>query len=104
MDRVVVGRVTLSPSAFGDVEMLYRPCVDCGLYTCNFCENECLATKNIPSEEWTAGQLTPHCIRCEWKYSAYHFCRGIAWATPPRMQLGLLLLLGRLRLIDAAVN
>ena len=62
--------------------MLFRPCVDCGRYTGNFCENDCKAAIWVPAEQWASGQLTPHCTSCERKSVVCHFCRGVRWCTP----------------------
>ena len=63
--------------------ILYRPCVDCGLKTNNFCQSECLAKWWLPQEKWESDQNTPHCTHCEIKYSKCHYCRQCKWATPP---------------------
>ena len=70
--------------AFGDENMLCRPCVDCGLKTGNFCEH-CFAADRLPKEQWAAGQMTPLCTVCDHKHenAGCHFCRGVSWATPP---------------------
>ena len=72
--------------AFAEASVLYRPCVDCGRRTGNFCEgvlHDCLAEDRIPSEHWAEGQMTPQCTECERKHVVCHFCRGLQWATPP---------------------
>jgi hypothetical protein len=73
--------------AFGDEKFLFRPCVDCGLMTGNYCETMrqlghelwqggvCLAEDRIPNEKWASGQSTPLCSLCERKHGACHFCR-----------------------------
>jgi hypothetical protein len=66
-----------------DASQLIRPCVDCGRYTGNFCENECLPRRWLPKEDWLPNQVTPQCNACEERYGVCHFCRGIAWVTPP---------------------
>ena len=68
---------------FGSKNTLYRPCVDCGRRTGNFCELECQAKDRMPLEFWNDGQCTPHCTECERRYDYCHFCRGVAWVTPP---------------------
>ena len=76
--------VAMSVSAFAeDAAMLYRPCVDCGRRTYNYCEGNCLARRRVPTEGWAAGQITPHCEFCEQKYVVCHFCRKCHWITPP---------------------
>ena len=68
--------------ASGDIETLYRPCVDCGLKTGCYCDF-CKAITRVPSEEWANNQQTPLCSHCDRKYNACHFCRGLHWCTPP---------------------
>ena len=67
--------------AVGEEEDLTRPCVDCGLYTGRYCDY-CFAARRIPSEEWSRGQRTPLCSRCDNRWNACHFCRGLHWCTP----------------------
>ena len=50
--------------AYGDQEMLTRPCVDCGLLTGRFCD-WCFAADRLPNEEWADGQMTPLCSDCD---------------------------------------
>ena len=50
--------------AWGDKEMLCRPCVECGLMTDRFCDY-CRARDRCPSEEWADGQMTPLCSYCD---------------------------------------
>ena len=77
--------------AWGDDEMLCRPCVDCGLYTGYFCDGDefgltgsrCLAADRIKGEEWAEGQRTPFCSNCEKKNERCHYCRGVLWCVPP---------------------
>ena len=69
--------------AHGSTEQLYRPCVDCGRRTGNFCENDCLARRWLPDQEWAKGQITPQCTDCELKFTYCHFCRGVHMVTPP---------------------
>ena len=68
--------------AWGDKEMLSRPCVDCGVTTGRFCDF-CYAADRMPGEEWADGQLTPLCSRCDNTHNMCHFCRGLHWCTPP---------------------
>ena len=49
--------------AAGSIKDLCRPCVDCGLYTGNFCDGISgsmlfarLAKERVPAEEWCEGQ------------------------------------------------
>ena len=72
----------LTVNASGSEEMLLRPCVDCGLVTGSYCDH-CLAVDRCPAEEWAKGQMTPLCTLCDDKSKACHFCRGMAWCTPP---------------------
>ena len=44
--------------AYGEPEMLTRPCVDCGSVTGSFCD-WCWAHDRVPNEEWAARQKTP---------------------------------------------
>ena len=60
---------------------LFRPCVDCGLYTGRFCDY-CLASERIPSEKWAKGQRTPFCGKCEDLREACHYCLGVHLARP----------------------
>ena len=57
-------------------------CVDCGLNTGRFCDH-CFAKDRIPSEEWAPNQLTPLCSKCESRWDACRFCRGVSSCTPP---------------------
>ena len=77
-----MARYPMEVLAWGDEDMLCRPCVDCGLYTGRFCD-WCYAVERLPDEEWAEGQHTPLCSRCDNKHYACHFCRGLLWATPP---------------------
>ena len=80
---------------------LFRPCVDCGLHTGNFCDGQlfipvgssaqtgplmqshpCYAATRLPKEEWNEGQFTPLCTSCERSRGSCHFCRGQSWCTP----------------------
>ena len=67
--------------ACGDEATLFRPCVDCGLWTGRFCDY-CYAADRVPSEKWADGQLTPLCSRCDNEYDSCHFCRGLYWCQP----------------------
>ena len=73
---------TVEVLAWGDAETLCRPCVDCGQTTGCFCDY-CQAANRIPSETWAEGQLTPLCHSCDKRHGSCHFCRGVAWSTPP---------------------
>ena len=68
--------------AWGDENMLARPCVDCGLKTGCYCDY-CRACDRCPKEEWADGQMTPLCTNCDKKHGACHFCRRLSWCTPP---------------------
>ena len=66
----------------GEVEVLCRPCVDCGVMTGCYCDF-CLAACRMPPEVWCDGQMTPLCTRCDRAHGECHFCRGLSWCTPP---------------------
>ena len=68
--------------AAGQREDFRRPCVDCGMITCNFCDN-CEAKTRIPSEAWVEGQRTPLCMNCDRREDCCRFCRGVRSCTPP---------------------
>ena len=68
--------------AMGPREILFRPCVDCGLWTGYFCD-WCEAADRMPGEEWAEGQFTPLCTYCEGRHGKCHFCRQQKWCTPP---------------------
>ena len=72
---------TLEILCAGDIETLYRPCVDCGQITGCYCDF-CLGKDRHPSDVWADGQRTPLCTRCDAKHGQCHYCRGIQWATP----------------------
>jgi hypothetical protein len=79
---ITVGNLTtpapdMEVFACGSVEMLMRPCVDCGRKTGRFCDH-CRAKDRLPLEEWAPGQMTPLCSVCDDKFDACHFCRGVA--------------------------
>ena len=71
--------------AFGSVDMLTRPCVDCGQITGNYCDF-CKAIDRDPNQEWAPGQCTPLCSICDKARNACHFCKHIPWVTPPPHQ------------------
>ena len=82
-------------------------CVDCGVYTSRFCDGDevcgadgrwrgtpCLANNtvgrvNALGELIPEGQRTPLCYECcarafrQHGQEKCHYCRGVAWATPP---------------------
>ena len=66
---------------FGSVELLNRPCVDCGQWTGRFCDY-CYAVDRLPSEQWANGQLTPLCSACDNARDSCHYCRGVQWCIP----------------------
>ena len=68
--------------AIGDRDVLFRPCVDCGLRTGCYCDY-CLAEDRDPNNKWAKGQHTPLCATCDHKYDRCHYCRGQHWAAPP---------------------
>ena len=71
---------------------MFRPCVDCGRLTGNFCDNDCPAEQWCPSEQWCDGQLTPQCTVCEKQHVVCHYCREVpsctpaAWGASPRCE------------------
>ena len=75
--------VSLEIKSWGDFETLCKPCVDCGKWTGNWCELECLASACDPNGQSADGQITPHCTECDRKYGMCHFCRGLKWVQPP---------------------
>ena len=68
--------------AYGDVEMLFRPCVDCGLYTGSYCDY-CMAEHRDPTGVYAEGQMTPLCSSCDNKYGECRYCREVPWCAPP---------------------
>ena len=68
--------------AWGDEDLLARPCVDCGLITGVFCDF-CVAKDRLPGEEWCDNQHTPLCSKCDRKHGRCHYCWGCLWVTPP---------------------
>ena len=72
---------TMRVYAVGTTQELFRPCVDCGLYTGKYCEY-CLASERIPRETWAKGQRTPLCSTCDREHDCCHFCRGVHLALP----------------------
>ena len=72
----------LEVTAWGDYEMLCRPCVDCGQFTGMFCDI-CRAADRIPDETWAPGQMTPLCSTCDRQHGRCNFCRGVKWCRPP---------------------
>ena len=78
--------VNMEALAFGTQEQLFRPCVDCGLFTGCFCDGlgqPCFAAIRVPRERWARGQQTPLCTLCDRTMGVCHFCRGQAWCVPP---------------------
>ena len=75
----------------GPPHMLCRPCVDCGLFTGNFCDGTivhgwevvCEASHRLPKERWVPGQRTPLCTNCERRKRMCRYCRMEPWVTPP---------------------
>ena len=59
---------------------LIQPCVDCGLWTGNWCE--CLGSQRMPNSFWEPGQHTPLCSQCEATHGGCHYCRKIQMCTP----------------------
>ena len=77
--------------AEGATALLYRPCVECGLSTGNYCDDlevsfrgpPCLAKERVPKETWAPGQRTPLCSVCERKYVSCRYCRRVSGCSPP---------------------
>ena len=62
---------------------LFKPCVDCGVVTSNFCDNECPAAGWFDVDSsWAPGQRTPQCRKCEYDLGVCHFCRGVKMPLP----------------------
>ena len=92
--RITPNLATMHVHAFGSREELFRPCVDCGRKTGNYCETpiqvghaeaqggKCFAKDRVPSEHWAIGQKTPLCTFCENIHGSCHFCRGVESCTP----------------------
>ena len=72
---------TLEVLASGPVDVLVRPCVDCGKRTGRYCDT-CMAEERMPEEVWCKGQRTPLCSRCDWDKKACHYCRNVPWCRP----------------------
>ena len=69
--------------AWGSEQELIRPCVDCGMYTGNYCDY-CNAVQRMPTEKWAGpNQGTPLCQACDAARNACHYCKRVAWCTPP---------------------
>ena len=80
--------------AFDSRDELYRPCVDCGKKTGNYCPSpiqlghgedqggECFAEDRVPSEPWAEDQKTPLCEKCYDNHGSCHFCRQVHSCTP----------------------
>ncbi len=67
------------------VDVLPKPCVDCGLRTGNWCETlraggHCFAAMRVPGGSWQPGQRTPLCTGCERARGACHWCHHAPWA------------------------
>ena len=73
--------VPMEVYAHGEVNVLCRPCVDCGRKTGCFCDY-CKAADRMPGEMWAQGQMTPLCDVCD-NTKGCHFCRRQAWCVPP---------------------
>ena len=71
----------LQAHAVGSLEVLARPCVDCGLITGSFCD-KCLAVSRMPEEVWAEGQHTPLCNDCDDRHRRCHYCRHQVWCAP----------------------
>ena len=74
--------VPMEVHCFGEPSMLYRTCVDCGLYTGCYCDY-CQAADRMPTAAWAAGQMTPLCSHCDRKHDMCHYCRQTQWCVPP---------------------
>ena len=72
----------LQAHAVGSLEVLARPCVDCGLITRSFC-GFCVAESRMPEDVWAEGQRTPLCHSCDRRHDMCHYCRNQVWCVPP---------------------
>ena len=85
-ERIKILVTMSSGSSVSEVRPMFstfcRSCVDCGLFTGSYCDF-CNGAERIPSERWVRGQGTPLCTTCDARYGSCHYCRGVAWATPP---------------------
>ena len=82
LSAMAQGTQNLEVLAYGDKDMLRRPCVDCGRYTGRYCDH-CLAVDRVPSELWASGQRTPLCSSCDNRHDMCHYCRVLLWCSPP---------------------
>ena len=81
MQRVVDQAIVVACLAEGPtMNVLIRPCADCGLWTGNYCDH-CYAADRYPDQQWAAGQMTPLCTDCDQAHDACHFCRREMWCT-----------------------
>ena len=72
---------TLTVECFSEsADQLVQPCVDCGLWTGNWCE--CFGQQWMPNSTWEPGQHTPLCTCCENRHGKCHYCRRVQWCTP----------------------
>ena len=84
----------LSVLAYGEADLLCRPCVTCGRNTGSFCDGRwipstgllrpCLAARWIPMETWADGQSTPLCSECDRRDGLCRFCLALPGCTPPK--------------------
>ena len=58
-----------------------QPCVDCGLWTGNWC-HFCYGEQRMPNSTWEPGQHTPLCTHCDRDRDACHYCKEVPWCTP----------------------
>jgi len=77
--RSLLIRSSFDTMAASDVELLWRPCVTCGVFTAAYCDGDpsttgspCLILKFQPNDTWAPDQQTPFCSSCE---SRDKFCR-----------------------------
>ena len=73
-----LGAAVMSVLAAGTEQDLSRRCVDCGLFTGNFCDgiaDNCYANERLPEQGWVPGQRTPLCTTCDRTRGRCYFCR-----------------------------
>ena len=68
--------ISMEVLAYGNENMLIRPCVDCARITGSFCDF-CRAADRCPDQKWADRQMTPLCtVCCHEKHHKCRFCRA----------------------------